>query len=177
MMAVSSAGLLLATGSVIAYEFVNARQQVVTRLESLAGVVADSSTAAVQFRDEAAAAEALAALRADDQVEAARIDLPDGRALARYRDADALISIDGLAADVRELPGSVIVRRAIVLDGEVIGVLRVRMSLGQLTAHVKQYAVGTRHRRRLGLAGGIRPGVGAPEDDSGPTRRPGGDRT
>jgi signal transduction histidine kinase/ActR/RegA family two-component response regulator len=140
-MAVSVTALALGAVGVIAYEHVAARRELVSQVESIADVIGASSTAAVQFGDPLAAAQALAALRADGDIEAARIDLPDGGTLARYGDVlDAIPSGLPLEAAV-ELDEAVAISRPIRLDGQVIAALRMQASLRRVNARIVRYQI------------------------------------
>lgn len=61
-MAACGAALMLVSGGVVLNEIASSRAQLTARLESVAGVVSATSTAAVQSGDARAAADALATL-------------------------------------------------------------------------------------------------------------------
>jgi diguanylate cyclase (GGDEF)-like protein/PAS domain S-box-containing protein len=66
------------------YEKIETREAAKRALASQAGIVADSSAAALAFSDERAAADTLKALRADSEIMQAAIYLPDGQLFASY---------------------------------------------------------------------------------------------
>ncbi len=139
-MAACVAAIALMSVGVVAIELLSARSQARARLSSIADVVGASSTAAVQFGDEQAANEALAALRGDPSIEAARIDLPDGRRLAAYGWRSIDLSRAGSQA-VLSADRAVVVGRPIALGGAVIGTLYVQASLSEVTTRLRRYAV------------------------------------
>src|SRR3954469_18123434 len=68
IMIISAATLLLASASLIAYDFVAARRDLRTSTESLARIVADNMTAALSFNDQRAAQDTLVSLRAEPDI-------------------------------------------------------------------------------------------------------------
>ncbi|MFN8066729.1 MAG: ATP-binding protein [Vicinamibacterales bacterium] len=138
-MAACGAALALVSTGVVVNELLSATGQVTARLESVADVVAASSTAAVQFADPAAAEEALTALRGDASIEAARIELPNRTLLAQYgkgfKEGGRV-----LGPGVRQVSTALVVSRPIVLNGSVIGTLHVQGSLRDLDDRLRRYA-------------------------------------
>lgn len=84
MMLTSAASISLASAAFIAYEFFNARSEMQQQVGTLARIVAASSTAALAFRAEDDAREALSLLRAEPQVLAAALYDEEGRLFATY---------------------------------------------------------------------------------------------
>jgi PAS domain S-box-containing protein len=91
--------LLLACAGMFAFHLVLLRKAFVRDLDALAKVVADNCAGAVSFGDKRVAKEILAALTAHPHVLSARIELADGRELARStenagheKDTDLLVS-------------------------------------------------------------------------------------
>src|SRR5262249_26916584 len=84
MMLTSCAALLLACLGFMTYEMVTMRQTMAQELSTLAGIIADNTTAALSFRDTKAAEETLATLGAKRQIVAAAIYGPDDVLFARY---------------------------------------------------------------------------------------------
>ena len=139
-MAATGAALALVSAGVVVNELASARTQVTAKLQSVADVVAASSTAAVQFADPAAAQEALTALRGDASIQAARIVLPDGRPLADYGSGYQPGGRE-VAPGVREGNNAMIVSRPIQLNGTTIGALEVQGSLKDVRDRLRRYAV------------------------------------
>jgi signal transduction histidine kinase len=87
MLLSSAVGLLLSGASLIGYAFVTSRNAAERDLNSVARMIADTATAAVAFRDTAAANEILSALKAKPEIDAACLYADDGgvtRPLASY---------------------------------------------------------------------------------------------
>ncbi|MFN7917823.1 MAG: ATP-binding protein [Vicinamibacterales bacterium] len=139
-MAATGAALALVSSGVVVNELVSARTQVTAKLQSVADVVAASSTAAVQFADPTAAQEALTALRGDGSIQAARIVLPDGRALADYGSGYQPGGVV-VAPGVREGNNALIVSRPIELNGLTIGTLEVQGSMKDVSDRLRRYAL------------------------------------
>ncbi len=137
-MTACGSALALVSAGVVTNELVSAREQLTTQLASVADVAGASSTAAVQFGDARAAAEALTALGADPSIESARIDVVDGEELARYGPE---LARDPAGTGAVSSGRSIIVSRPIVLDGSRIGVIHVQGSMSGLSARLRRYAV------------------------------------
>ncbi|MFC1735785.1 response regulator [Candidatus Hydrogenedentota bacterium] len=89
IMAVSCVALLLACGAFITFDLLMARDEMVADLSVLAHVLADNSSAALDFNDPDAIEETLAALRAEKQVVSAAVVLTDGTEFAAYERSEA----------------------------------------------------------------------------------------
>ncbi|MGE3958510.1 MAG: ATP-binding protein [Vicinamibacterales bacterium] len=139
-MAACGAALALVSTGVVVNELLSARGQMTARLQSVADVVAASSTAAVQFADPAAAEEALTALRGDGAIQAARIELPGGKTLAFYGGAFQGGGRE-VSPGVREGVNVMIIARPIILNGTPIGTLHVQGSLKDVRERLRRYAI------------------------------------
>ncbi len=135
------AGLLLASAGIVWYELVTARQELARQLNSSAALIGASSTAAVQFNDTDVANEALSAFRSDADIEAAEINRLDGTLMASYVVRPSVIPKGRLWNGTQDLGNAIVVSRAIVLDGRVIGWIRVQGGLQRVHAQVQQYLV------------------------------------
>src|SRR6185436_8775394 len=81
----SAAAALLAGGAIsMAFSLVTKARDERREMATIAKVTSINSAAAVTFGDGRAATETLSALRANQHIIAATIQLPDGRILARY---------------------------------------------------------------------------------------------
>ena len=100
-------------------EIISARDDLVTRLQSLAAVLGANSTAAITFRDEETATEILATLASQDDVAWANIHHADDKIIAEYRSSP--FDKTHTEIDNNWLWGQVMVEEAIILDGETIG--------------------------------------------------------
>jgi signal transduction histidine kinase/CheY-like chemotaxis protein len=139
-MAACAAALAMMSAGVVANELVSARAQLTTQLTSVTDVVAANSTAAVQFGDQEAAGEALTSLRGDPSIEAARIDVEDGRSLARYG-GELQLPDWTFEPGVTRSGSSVIVSRPILLRDRTIGMLHVQGSLSEASRRLQRYAL------------------------------------
>jgi PAS domain S-box-containing protein len=88
VMTTTGVALLLAVALLGWFDVVQARQQLLHGAQTSARIIANNSTAALSFGDEAAAAEILAALNADSHVGAVGIYDQTGTLLAAYQRAD-----------------------------------------------------------------------------------------
>jgi len=139
---------LLSSSVYVAIENRRARSAVVDELTTIAGIVADNSTAALVFDDPAAADETLAALKAKPDIVGGAIFRRDGSLFASYA---AGVSGDPsarwrAAADARQAANAEAARRIrlrddllelavpIRLDGEAVGTLVLRSSLARISA-------------------------------------------
>ncbi len=85
----SGVALLLAGLSFVAYELADYRQTTLHRLESVAGVIAANSSAALSFNDPRSAEKTLSALRSEKRIVTSCIYAAHGALFAAYyRDAD-----------------------------------------------------------------------------------------
>ncbi len=72
-----------------------ARRAMVEQLKTIAGIVADNSTAALVFDDPTSAEETLSALRAEPNIVWARIYRTNGELFALYPTADEAVETSG----------------------------------------------------------------------------------
>src|ERR1051325_6626401 len=79
IMLTSCMSLLLACGGFVAYEVMTFRTTMVESLSTLADIVANNSTAAVQYGVQKSAADNLAILRSKSSIEAAWIFVSGGK--------------------------------------------------------------------------------------------------
>ena len=94
----SGAVLLLACGAFFVYELLTFRRDMVRQLSTLGAIVAENSTAALAFDNQADATDVLGALRAERHIVAAGLYDHDGNLFARYPTTlavDALPSVPG----------------------------------------------------------------------------------
>src|SRR5207248_1846947 len=84
IMLICGVALLCACASFVTYEVNVFRKEMVHHLETLADIIGNNSTAALDFNDEKSAQETLAALKAERNIVAACIYTKDGRVFARY---------------------------------------------------------------------------------------------
>jgi signal transduction histidine kinase/CheY-like chemotaxis protein len=138
----SGVALALAVGALIAHELIVLPGRIAEQIGTVAGVVADGSTASLAFRDQAAAAGSLRGLAADPRVLEACIYDSRGAVFAGYRRSGG----ENLECPEPRPPGSyrfrqrVAVFRPVVLGGEAIGALYVLASLEEVRAQVLSYS-------------------------------------
>src|SRR5215212_6645734 len=147
----SAAAALLAGGAIsLAFDLVTEVRDERRELSTIAKVTGINSAAAVTFGDRRAATESLAALRANQHIIAATIQLPDGRILARYdRDASGVARIapaappalgEGTTFDWQRLV--LMVNRPIELGHhEIIAVLHVESDITELWLRAGQFGI------------------------------------
>jgi signal transduction histidine kinase len=131
--ATSAVALVLASGMLLAWDVVRFRADLRDDLETLTTLIADNTTASLEFNDPTAAAETLGALAAKPQITAAGIYRPNGELFAAYRPSGGPAPPGGRLTDgLRDLEGAVEIVRPIVLNGRRIGTIYVRSSLAEL---------------------------------------------
>jgi PAS domain S-box-containing protein len=140
-MLTSCVSLLLACGGFVVNEVINFRQSVLDNVTTVADIVANNSTAALQFGVALTARENLATLRSQKSIEAAWLVGQDGRPLAEYHSHPGsswqrprlVIGQHRFSQDALELA------RPVKLDGQVIGAVYLRSNLRALSARLGQY--------------------------------------
>jgi signal transduction histidine kinase len=131
--ATSAVALVLASGMLLAWDVVRFRADLRDDLETLTTIIADNTTASLEFNDPGAAAETLGALEAKPQITAAGIYRPNGELFAAYQPTGGAAPPGGRLTDgLRDLEGAVEIVRPIVLNGKRIGTIYVRSSLAEL---------------------------------------------
>ena len=137
-----SVALLLASVAVLTYDQVESRSEMRSDLEALAEIVGSNSTAALAFRDQAAAEEILAGLKAKSHIDAAFLFLPDGQLLAAYRAP----TNPSAAAPTRRSNGSwfegnhLLVCRSVTFRRQTIGALYLVLDIGELRERLTRFA-------------------------------------
>lgn len=111
------------------------RQGAGERLRSLARVLGANSSAAIAFRDRKTAEEILATLSTQEEVVNGSILNRDGELFARY-DARRMTPVSGLGFRLKH----VAVEEPIILDGELIGHMRITADLGSQYVALSQHA-------------------------------------
>ena len=142
IMLTSCMSLLLACGGFVAYEVMTFRTTMVENLSTLADLVANNSTAAVQYGVQKSAEDNLAMLSSERTIEAAWILVPGGKIFAEYqsRSRHRLARPAVRIGEVRFTPQALVLERPIRLDGEVIGAVCLYSSLTPLYSRIWRYA-------------------------------------
>ena len=131
--ATSAVALVLASGMLLAWDVVRFRADLREDLETLTTIIADNTTAALEFNDPAAAAETLLRSPRSRRLRPQR-STGQWRAFCGIPSPAAAPAAAGRPAPdgLRDLEGAVEIVRPIVLDGQRIGTIYVRSSLAEL---------------------------------------------
>lgn len=141
----SGTALLLACAAFLAYELFAYRDGMIRFNSIRADIIGTNSASAILFNDENAAAETLAALKADPHVIGAGIYTQDNKLFATYvrseeKDAAPLLLrfADHPAGYWFEENGLILFRK-IMLKGEPIGTVYIHSDLNEMYARIWQY--------------------------------------
>jgi PAS domain S-box-containing protein len=136
--------LLLTSAAFMTYEWITFRHAALTNLTTLSRMIADNTTAALRFHDEADVRETLVTLRAEPDIVSATIYDERGSVIAFYstRRTQPPPLADILESGHRFVDGHLVLRLPIVHDRRALGTLFIESSL-------------TAMQRRFGLYGGI----------------------
>ncbi len=148
IMAASAAALLVGNVAMFAFEAVRFRRQMTADLVALATVIAENTSAALQFDDRAAAEDTLLTLRARPEIRAAALYRADGTPVVEY-------PAPGAAASGPEPPrgpaaggprviagdGTISVLRPVELEGRRIGTLMLQSDTGPLRERLRTQAL------------------------------------
>jgi signal transduction histidine kinase/ActR/RegA family two-component response regulator len=135
----TAAALLLASIAFVGYDVSIASDRLIRRQATQAEIIGYNAASAVLFEDRQAAAKTLTALRAEPQVLAAGIFTNDGAPFAIYRNKRHTLGPDFQGVEVqgdgyRFIGDHLLVYRNIVVDGEVIGGVRLLSDPAEITA-------------------------------------------
>jgi len=144
-MLTSTLALVLFSASFLVYDLITFRHFLSEDLATQAQIIGYNSAAAMAFKDQAAATETLAALKAKEDITAAVLYGPDGKIFARYDRAnvnkpslpDRLPPVDGFRFNARFLE----VFHAVSLNGEPSGRLFLQSDMSQWNSRAKRYAL------------------------------------
>ncbi len=139
----ASAALLLAGGALFTYELFRFKQTLIESLEANAAIVADTGTAAIAFDDPTAVNEAMSHLKIRPEVACAYVLDGSGKVIASYQHP-----LDGVDLNLPARPykehriekGAVVVFSPIKSkDGQTVGFVAIRASLGELRERMLTY--------------------------------------
>jgi two-component system sensor histidine kinase/response regulator len=148
--ALTISGLTLVAASTVfaTYDYINSRSRLVRDVTMLADIVGTNSTAALTFKDAAAAAETLRATAVNEHVIDAQLFTRDGTLLATFR-RPGMPSSRALPDDARQ-PGSepvalfegnrLRVVRPITLNSEIIGSIAVESDTAEVWTRLTSFA-------------------------------------
>jgi PAS domain S-box-containing protein len=157
IMLTTGVALLLACGAITTYEVITFRKSMVRNVSSMAELVGNSTSAALDFNDPRAAEENLSALESEPHIEAGCIYSKDGEVFVKYVRPDYKASFNPPAfqKDANYFADSHLnLFRPILSKGELIGVVYLKSDLADLYSRLYQYAVivGTVLLLTLGVA-------------------------
>lgn len=134
LMLTTGGALLLAGTGLLVLDYFRFRQEMKTDLEALAEIVAANSTAAVSFQDSPSARENLAALSAKASVLAAALYDEDGKPFANWSRSGRTSGIPlRPEPDGSRIRGdSLVLFKAVVLDGERIGTVYLESGMSEI---------------------------------------------
>jgi signal transduction histidine kinase len=144
IMLTSVVALLLACAAFVTYEIVSYRQELVWSSSTLAEIIGNNSSGALDFNDSKTAEDMLSALRARPNIVAACIYSRDGSLFAKYlrRDLAKGFSVPKPEADgYRFTNDGLILFHSIEAKGDRIGSICLVSDLGRLTARLRRYAL------------------------------------
>jgi signal transduction histidine kinase/DNA-binding response OmpR family regulator len=140
LMLTSAIGLLLAGLSLAIYDATRFKSQQLHDLEILAELLAINSSAPIDFDDAEVAGQVLDALRAMDDVLAARV-FSEGRTLATFAREGAAPPPDSMTASGHDYPGGCVeLWRSFETSGGRPGGVWIRASLDEMQARMVSYA-------------------------------------
>ena len=134
--------LSLGAVAVWVYDTINAKQNLVAQIASIAEVTAAYSSVPVAFQDLREIQDPLTALKARSEIDGAYIFFRDGKLLGSFSRAGAKNNPPppfSLAEDHSFESKSLVLKRQIKLDDEVWGVIVIRANLEQQTARAKTF--------------------------------------
>ena len=143
----STSALILACASFVTYDMQTFRAEMVQQLSTQAKIVGYNSAAALLFHDSKSANETLAALSAEPDIVAAGIYSPAGKSFATYRLQNGNESATALPAALqatnkaehRFAGGYLELSRPIIYQGENVGAIHIRASLGAMKTRLLRY--------------------------------------
>ena len=141
IMATTAAALLLLGITVLISDSILFRGYLERDLSALADIIADNSTAALDFEDSHAASETLSALRARPHVVTACIYRQTGSVLASYHrpGVSSACPAAGVSQNILVTRIDMTLARAILLKGRRIGTLTMIYDLGELYERLRLY--------------------------------------
>ena len=142
---VVASGLALAVGSaaMVAYDVAAYKRSMVKELAAQAGIIAANSSAALAFDDYESARDTLSALRNETRIHEAYLLSPDGKVFAAFqREGKPGAGPTPAIGDRGHafVGDHLILKRPIVLDGELLGYVVIAAGLEDLHARLVSYA-------------------------------------
>jgi signal transduction histidine kinase/HAMP domain-containing protein len=143
IMATAGVALLMACAAFAGYEVITFREAMVRSLSTLAEIVGDNTSAALDFNDAGSAKETLSALRAEPEIVAACIYTKNGGVFTTYERANGnppftppKLQLEGQFFGLQYLT----LFRPIVHKGELIGAVYLEADMHALYSRLTRYA-------------------------------------
>lgn len=126
---ICGAVLLVAIAALFVFQVLNFRSNFQRDTSTLAAIVANQSTAAMQFKDEAVAAEVVGSLQAKPSVLSASLALPDGSVLGQFgiKEPRETLAQFPPPGEYRLTEGHLLFSQPVILKHDRIGTLHLRM--------------------------------------------------
>ena len=130
---ICGAVLLVAIAALFVFQVLNFRSNFQRDNSTLAAIIANQSTAVMQFKDEATAKEVVRALQAKPAVLSASLALPDGSVLAHYGNKEDRETLARFPSSGESLfkDGHLLLTQPVVLKNERVGTLYLRTDYRQ----------------------------------------------
>ena len=144
IMLTSTVALLLACAGFAVYEVVSYRQELVWSLTSLAQMIGDNASGALDFNDPKAAEDMLSSLKARPNIVAACIYTKDGSPFAKYLRSDvrADFTFPKLEAEGYRFTSSQLVLFYTIREkDDKVGSMYLESDLSRLTARLRRYVI------------------------------------
>jgi PAS domain S-box-containing protein len=143
IMLTTGVALLLACAAITAYEVITFRKSMVRNVSSLAEIVGDNTSAALDFNDPRNAEETLAALESDPHIVGGCIYNREGQVFVKYVRPDKKVSFTPPPFQSNATffaDHHLNLFRPILSNGEMIGVIYLKSDLESLYSRLYQYA-------------------------------------
>src|SRR5579884_1880406 len=139
-LATTASALLVAGGTIVAFDYALFRQSLERDLSVLTQITADNSTAELAFNDPGAAEQTLGALKSRTHVISACIFRPNGSVLAEYRrpgTGRGCPEHPARGAGVRFGAGQILAWREVTLGPRFLGMLALNYDLGEVSDRLR----------------------------------------
>jgi len=141
IMATSSIALLLAGAALLVYDQLSLRDHMRRDLSTLARIIGGNSTAALAFRDPAAARKVLAALEANPRIVRAAVYGPGGLLFAAYARDGSAQSQTPPEAGSGFTAGRLLMAEPVLLEGERLGTVTLESDLVEAGERMRRFAM------------------------------------
>ncbi len=136
-MLTSLVALLITMTALALYDRASFREQILTDVDVLAGVIGENAASSIAFNDKQAAASTLAALRAQRHIISAHLFDSEGHLFASYPANTPPVPVPALGKQLSS--GELSVARAVLFNDVRVGTVLVRSDLGAIFERRKRY--------------------------------------